>query len=226
MALCFLAIELLSFASSYLANLVGPAFLQSDPDGVFLLLIAHHTFLLILTLLVMKSFPLTRLTDWGVNFKKWKTSLLVIAVFAILFGLLEYSYMRGGTYSPGFPLTTSNKFGWQIFQYFFSGLGEEPLFRGLVIVLLLNVMRTTRLAVYQQHVFIVVVSTALFMFAHLDVDWLNLSISGFEFGQQTKAFQLGILYAIVFIHTKSLFAPIVLHGLSNGLTASIGFYVV
>ena len=130
------------------------------------------------------------------------------------------------SYTTEYPQTPLNTHGILVFQYFLSGMGEEPLFRGLVIVILLGRLTTTKLLVKHQYIVVICLSTLIFMYAHLSVDLLSMSITGFDFGQQTKALQIGALLAIVFIHTRSLFAPIVLHGLSNGITATIGFYVL
>ena len=134
--------------------------------------------------------------------------------------------MSGAAYQTDYPQTQINMLGMQVFQYLLSGVGEEPLFRGLVITVLLAGLSTTRLSTRLQYFTAIFVSTLLFMYAHISIDWLTMSISGFDFGQQTKALQLGVLFAVIFIHTRSLFAPIVLHGLSNGITATIGFYIV
>lgn len=222
----FIAVELIPRASSHLANLVGPALIPLDPDGVFAWISVHHLFQLALTILVMLIVFRGALSDWGFNFNKWRTSLVIIVVFAIGFGLMEYTYMSGRPYTTDFPQTQINEIGWQGFQYFLSGLGEEPLFRGLVIILLLSGLRSSKLTITKQNIIVVMLSTVLFMYAHLQFDWLSLSAPGYDFSQQTKALQLGVLYAVVFLHTRSLLAPIALHGLSNGISATIGFYII
>jgi len=230
MAIIFIviAVELLSLTAIYFANLVAPSFSEKHSSHVIAWLAIHHVILFSLTVSLMIAVFRMPLSEWGFNFNKWKTSLVIIFAFAFSFSVAEFFYMNGRPYTPdpSFPLTTKNMLYWQGFQYLLSGLGEEPLFRGFAIVLLSHGLQSTKLAMNHQQVLIVILSTLIFMLAHLDIDWLSLSVSGFNFSQQTKALQLGILYAIVFIHTRSLFAPIVLHGLSNGITATIGFYFV
>lgn len=212
-------------ASFSLTNNILRTTLEIDPDGVYAWLILHHLIQLGLTVLVMAFLFDLPLSTWGFNLSNWKKSLLIVIAFAVLFSLIQYAYVSGTTYSPGFPLTPANKIGWQVFQYFFSGLGEEPLFRAFVIVLLLCGLSSTTLPANWQNALAVGISTLAFMFAHLSVDWVSFSIIGFDFDQQMMALQLGVLYGVTFVYTRSLLAPIMLHGLSNGITSSLGMYL-
>lgn len=157
-----------------------------------------------------------------VDFSEWRLTIYRSTFFIII----KNRNLPSQSYTTEYPQTPLNTHGILVFQYFLSGMGEEPLFRGLVIVILLGRLTTTKLLVKHQYIVVICLSTLIFMYAHLSVDLLSMSITGFDFGQQTKALQIGALLAIVFIHTRSLFAPIVLHGLSNGITATIGFYVL
>lgn len=223
-----LAVELIPLVSFHTANLLDPllSLSQWDADGVFAWLGVHHLLQLLLSVVVMLVVFPRRLSAWGFNFHHWRTSLIIIVVFAVAFTILEYAYRVGQPYVTDFPQTHRNELGWQVFQYLISGLGEEPLFRGIVIVLLLAALSASSLSPGLHYLLAVVVSTGLFMYAHLDVNWWSMSAPGYDFGQQTKALQMGVLCGAAFIYTRSLFAPIVLHGLSNGITASLGFYVV
>jgi len=81
---------------------------------------------------------------------------------------------------------------------FLAALGEELLFRGVVLQLLLDGLKNNHLAV--------IISSILFSAMHLQF---------FGFLPRTV---LGILFGYVFIWTGSLWIPIILHFLFNGVT--------
>lgn len=221
-----LSVGTIPMVASGLTNVMAPTFSHLDEDGVFAWLMVHHVLLLGLTMLAIFVVDRGKLSEWGFNLQKLPTSLLIIAGFIPAFSLIEFMYMSGRPYVTDFPQNSFNNLGWQGFQYFFSGLGEEPLFRGFIIVLMLNSLRTSNLSIRTQQVVAIAVSTVLFMYAHLDVDWLTFSVTHYDFSQLTKALQFGIFLGVVFVYTQSLLAPIILHGLANGITATIGFYLV
>lgn len=69
-------------------------------------------------------------------------------------------------------------------------------------------------------------ATILFMMAHIHIDFTNFNVTHFDIGQQMNSLQLGIIYGLSFHYTKSLLAPIVMHGISNGIIYSIMFYAI
>lgn len=81
---------------------------------------------------------------------------------------------------------------------FLAALGEELLFRGVLLQLLLDGLKNSHLAV--------IISSILFSAMHLQF---------FGFLPRTV---LGILFGYVFIWTGSLWIPIILHFLFNGVT--------
>ena len=81
---------------------------------------------------------------------------------------------------------------------FLAALGEELLFRGVVLQLLLDGLKNSHLAV--------IISSIFFSAMHLQF---------FGFLPRTV---LGILFGYVFIWTGSLWIPIILHFLFNGIT--------
>jgi len=218
-----IAILLIPKLAIILTDIIYPFFQHFDPDESFLWITIHHVFQLIITIILMLALSRKiNLYQWGFNLKNKNISLLWIGIFLIVFGLLEYFRIRNSlprTFE--YPLTAKNKLGIQFFQYGLSGLCEEPLFRGFVMVYLAtNWNKIFKIGKLELPITILI-ATLLFMLAHLDIDIINLSVSGFDFGQQMKSLQLGILYGLAFHYTKSLLAPIVIHGLSNGLQFSI-----
>jgi len=211
--------------SGVIADFIYPFFKSFDPDEIFLWITIHHIFQLAFTIIVMLM--LSRKLDlkqWGFNFKNWDKSLMWIGVFLIIFGAQKYfGIMNRDAIQFDYPLTQTNKLGIQFFQYFLSGLAEEPLFRGLVMVFLAKNWSKIFKVFKVEFPITIVIATILFMIAHVQIDFGSLTVD-FDFGQQIASLQLGILYGLAFHYTKSLLAPIVLHGLFNGIPFTIMYY--
>ncbi|MEM7244991.1 MAG: CPBP family intramembrane glutamic endopeptidase [Acidobacteriota bacterium] len=216
---------LIPWLSLLLADLVHPPLAGLDPDGTFLWISLHHVAQLLLAIVAMVAIGPRDLRHWGFNLENWQQGLRWIAIFFLVFATLEGLRLWGKPLAdPGHPLTTRNVLGVQFFQYTLSGLGEEPLFRGLVMVWLTRhwgrVYRPLGIELPQSGL----IATLLFMIAHVVIDPLTLTVSGFDLGQQVKALQLGLLYAVAFHYTRSLLAPVVMHGLSNGVMVTLMFH--
>lgn len=231
LAIVFLAILLVPILGVILTEAVYPSVEQFDPDETFLWISIHHLIQLVLTIALcigvgqkQKANPLHM---WGFNLNKFKESCIWIAVFAVVWFAIEYFRIsRLTTINIPFPLSERNMVGVQFFQYVLSGLCEEPLFRGFVIVFLATHWSRTYKVAGVEISQAVLISVALFMIAHVEINYLELSISGFDFDQQMKSLQLGLLYGICFHYTQSLLAPIVIHGLSNGIQFSLMFMLL
>ncbi len=210
--------------SSQFTELIYPSVSEYDPDDVFLWITIHHTIQFVLTVATMLILARGSLSVWGFNLSRLWLSFAWIVGFVVVYGTIEYMNVSGGFQSRDFPLTQRNMLGIQGFQYFLSGTGEEPLFRGLMIVLFSAAIYRISAFNSAHNVLVVIISTMIFMAAHLNIRVSPFAIDGFDFDQQTKALQLGVLYAVIFVQTRSLLAPIVIHGLSNGLLFTMIFY--
>lgn len=223
-----LAILIIPKASMLLTSSIYPSLQYLDPDQTFLFKTIHHLFQLSLTICLM--LVLTKregLSQWGFNLRNVHQSMRWIGTFAIIFGGIEYFRITNAKLPEyDFELNQRNKIGIQSFQYLLSGLCEEPLFRGFVMIFLSKHWKKVYKFLQTEIPVTAIIATFLFMLAHLDIDLTNLSITGFDFDQQMKSLQLGVIYALGFHYTKSLLAPIIIHGLSNGLMYSIAFYLV
>ena len=88
------------------------------------------------------------------------------------------------------------------------GIFEEILFRGVIVTILMGVFSKFRT---------VVISAIIFGGIHL----LNLANPGYStvwvLAQATWAFGLGLMYAYLFITTRTIWPPIVIHYFINGM---------
>lgn len=219
------AVLLIPRISALGANLIDPFSAGIDPNGSFSWLVIHHAIQLTLTIMLMLVLSNGQLSLWGFNFDRWKTSLMFIVGLVMVFGAAEYFRISsGGSSAFDAPRVAPDMLGVQGFQYIMSGLGEEPLFRAFIIVFLARVIpQIIRLGELEIPA-TVLVATGLFMFAHIQIDYAQFAIVHADLGQQLKALQFGLLYGIAFHYTRSLLAPIVMHGISNGLPMSIELY--
>ena len=142
------------------------------------------------------------LGQWGFNLRNKGVSVQWIAIFLVVFATIEFIRIKGSLpIDFDYPLTIRNKNGIQFFQYLLSGLGEEPLFRGFVMVFLAKNWNKVFTIGKCEFPITIIIATLLFMIAHLHIDIANMDISGFKMDQQLKSMQLGILYGLAFHYT-------------------------
>ena len=128
------------YPARFVTNLVWPLVSAFDPEKVFLPETIRYVFQLAITGLVMRFVFRVGLRQWGFNLNKWRESLRLFGGFALVttgwFILTKLPNITSGTApSYDFPLTAANMVGYLGFQLM-AGVGEEPLFRGLVMIVI------------------------------------------------------------------------------------------
>ena len=218
----FIVINVIPILSGVIANLFKSSLSSIDPDSVFFWVTIHHISQLVLTIILMKLFIHTNLSMWGFNLNQFQSSLRIFASFCLIYliPVFLYNVLPNLIFAtiPNFnySLNPRNVVGTLGFQFLLSGFGEEPLFRGFVMTFLSQSWKGD-VRVGNIHFPIVGIwATLFFMFAHANINYTTLSIH-ISFWQQIWALGLGLYYAAVFDKTKSLLAPILSHGYSNGI---------
>jgi membrane protease YdiL (CAAX protease family) len=229
----FVAIELIPYISAQLTNSLNSIIQYYDKDGVFLWISFHHIFQLLLTILAMKFYFGSRLTDWGFNLNEIKKAPKIIALFVFFYLIIEiagtlFFYMLGGSKEPtfGYPQTFQNIIGYYSFQAFLSGTCEEPLFRGFVITVLVLSWKGKIKLGKTEFTTAGIIAAFLFAFAHISFSIFPFQIYQLYVLQLITAFGLGLLYAVIFQKTKSLLIPILLHNLSNVIAISMPYMLL
>lgn len=155
----------------------------------------------------------SRLSEIGLAFRQIKHSLVVLgwtclvvcpAIFLGLWLLKSY-----GLNLPLRPILPRNQewVSWILYQFMYVAVAEEVFFRGYVqgnILRLINIV--VRGQCRLQGWISIVLSAACFAVAHITVAGQIISV---------LTFVPGLLFGWLFIRTKSLFAPILFHGLAN-----------
>ena len=227
-AVVLLAVPIIPRFARVVTDLVWPLVSAIDPERVFLWISIHHVLQLVFTVLVMKLVFRMNLRDWGFNLNKLPESLRIFGWFALVYlGIVVLrrlpELIAGTAPSYDYPLTAENMAGVLGFQLLLSGTGEEPLFRGMVMIVLSKYWRGTYRIGSVEIPTAGIVATILFMLAHIGFTISPFSITHFSLSQQVTALGLGLYYAIVFHRTGSLVGPIISHGYSNGILFVIGY---
>jgi membrane protease YdiL (CAAX protease family) len=221
--MAFLAMLVIPQLDGRLATWLSPSLAPLDPDNVFVWLTLHHVSQFFLTLGVMWLWSGDSLRNWGFNLGEARVSLRCVGWFALFctLGALAIEILpRLFSHRPpnlGFPINAPNVAAKLVFHYLLSGSGEEPLFRGLIMVILLKSWTgEVKLGKVRMPV-AGLWATLLFMLAHVNYTLVPLRITHFSLFQQMLALGYGLFYAALFYRTGSLLGPILAHGLSNGI---------
>ena len=112
-----------------------------------------------------------------------------------------------------------------IFQAIFPGIGEEILFRGLI----LNLLAQWVFPRYKQHkasqIGMVVLSSFYFAAAHIYFQIAPFALTHFDPLQIMTALSCGATYAMMFLKTKSLLTPFLAHNFANTTTTICGYLI-
>ncbi len=102
---------------------------------------------------------------------------------------------------------SQNWLAWLLYQFLYVATAEEVFFRGYVQANITRLLgQATRLSGPGQQRVAIVVSAACFALAHVAIQGQIISL---------LVFLPGLLLAWLFVRTRSLFAPILFHGLAN-----------
>ncbi len=145
------------------------------------------------------------LLDVGLNSNKMLKYIAIGAVIAIPTGYIEYLILKP---APSFPNFAFKNLAIDIvYMTFFVGLGEELLFRGIIM----NDLK--RLFTWKSAILI-----QGFLFGVMHMTWRSVP----ELGFTTAA---GVLLGYFYYRTGSLMGPIALHGVNNVVLVGVMPYL-
>jgi uncharacterized protein len=221
------AVVLLTLLMPHLAGriavAIGPWLSSFDPENAFAWISVHHLVQLVATIGLIWLWSGSSLRPWGFNLNEVRTSLKWFGWFALFFslGMLLFGILPMLVFhrlpTVSFNLNPRNVAGALGFYYLLSGLGEEPLFRGFVMTVLLvcwtREFKVGRLIMPVAGLW----ATLIFMLAHINFTLSPFRITQFLPQQQLFCLGLGLYYALAFYRTRSLLCPVLAHGFSNGI---------
>jgi membrane protease YdiL (CAAX protease family) len=214
---------LLPILAGKIAWSIGPSLSSFDPENAFAWLWVHHLGQLLATIGLMWLWSSGSLRHWGFNLNEARTSLKWFGWFTLFctLGMLVFGIVPMVLYHHfpdlSFSLNPRNVAGALGFYYLLSGSGEEPLFRGFVMTVLLvcwtRELKVGKLVMPAAGLW----ATLIFMLAHINFTLFPFRITHFSPQQQLFCIGLGLYYALVFYRTRSLLCPVLAHGFSNGI---------
>lgn len=105
-----------------------------------------------------------------------------------------------------------------------AGIGEEPLFRGFIIALLVPIAEYVRVGKVKIPL-VAIASGLLFALAHIEYQVMPFRIVYIGVVQLCITFILGFFWSIMFLKTKSLLGPIIAHMCANFIQIMAGYVV-
>ena len=180
------------------------------------LLMIHHTIEFVLVFIPTFIIHRLKKLDFGYHFKEIKKAMLFLAIssgFGALISII--SVIDGARYS--FSLSSL------VFQLFFSGLGEEILYRSLPLVLFTLAYgndTTIKIGKKISIDFGIIVSALFFSLAHISFQFGYSGIS-FSYLQLFCSFVCGIIFGYAYKKTNSIWICMGLHGIYNLIVVSI-----
>lgn len=176
----------------------------------------------------------TSITDMGFNFNNVKSTFRMLRWFVPIWLLpVAMFYVIGLNYIAGFDAYISHyyvadKLAMQkdfIIGCLLAGIGEEPLFRGFIISSLVPAVFGYVRAEKVRSPLVAIVSGLLFALAHIKYQIMPFRIIYIDGIQLGITFILGIVWAAMFLKTKSLLGPVIAHTCANTIQIMSGYIV-
>ena len=190
----------------------------------------HHTVQMLLALLVMiLPFWKKGLSEWGFNNISKKENKEIILKFTLGFlvfftlGKTFYLWLSGWPKALDFDPNRFNVWSRILFRLVMPGLSEEILFRGLVIgILMISIKSFIKIGKIEIPT-AGIIAAVIFAIAHVGINFMPFQIVYYNVGQLIAAFVFGVFYSIIFVKTKSLLAPIIIHNVIDGVGTTIDY---
>lgn len=220
----------------FIAELINYSFILNDPMRQLVYLSVTYVLQFALSVAAIRLFVAKRLTDAGFNLHHKAESVKSIGRFMLIWtGILVVFYAAALTLMPSFLdylksfcppdvlYGVKNVVGGSIL----TGLGEEPLFRGFVLLLLakhwqgdirIGKLRLTHASL---------LTGFIFMTAHIGYVFVpRFEVVHFDALQLVYTFVLGVTWSHMLEKTKSLLAPAVSHIWANFIQYAIAYVTV
>jgi len=212
-----------ALAFKLVTSYLTPAQLEAMP---WLAGYASETGFLIGALICIGFLSKGRFGEFGLRLPRGKSYLKTAFLCGVFFGLLmivvDYLPKLIAHVPPEVvPLTRRSITGQLVFEGIFPGVGEEVLFRGLLVTYLSSrISGRIRFLGFDMHIAGVLIAL-MFALAHMSNFWSRPFLQAL--GQQVYAFSFGVFYAYWYEKSGSLAAAIVGHNVGNFVESVIEF---
>jgi membrane protease YdiL (CAAX protease family) len=222
--------------AKYIADSFQSFTLQTGPLGYFLGALIHRGVQFVLVLILLKLLFRDRISSLGFNFNNKKLSLKIIAYVSVLWPIIILAFfILSINCMDGFSSYLSNKYpssgSWLIASLsrdalLLDSFAEEILYRSFVILALVRYWSGTVIIKNWSVSHATLLSVPIFMAAHISLTMFPIKVISYDPIQLVLTLFTGLLFAVSFEKTKSLFAPIVLHGYTNFIITAAGYLTV
>jgi membrane protease YdiL (CAAX protease family) len=152
----------------------------------------------------------------------WTVVVVVFYTLSLIFVPPFEDYLKGFC-PPDVLYGVKNVVGGSVL----AGLGEEPLFRGFVVLMLAKQWDGGFRIGKRTISYVSLLSGFIFMTAHIGYVFVpHFEIVRIDPLQLTYTFILGVFWSAVFERTKSLLAPVAAHIWANFIQYALGYAVV
>lgn len=215
-----------------LAYMLYPFYKIVDPDDVFMYLVLHHIFQAIIFLtmiwIAVKLFHL-KMRDFGFNLNDYKVSIKYTMIFCTIWAFIQFSaayimIKNGSVFGMGFKINHRNIIGYFLFEVLLSGTSEELFFRGFVITVLLILLKNYYKKNSSLYITVILLSIINFMIGHIEYQIFPPRITYINGLQQLTVIISAVVYGVIFLKTKSLLGPILMHNILNGIITLSGLF--
>lgn len=173
-------------------------------------------------------------SDMGFNFKNFNETIRELRRFIIIwfplviaFYFISLKFVSGfSTYISSYYIKDSKMLLIDfIIGCLLAGIGEEPLFRGLIVIVLSSVItKEINIGKFKLPI-TAILSGIFFMIAHIVYEISPFRVVRIDYLQLFITFCLGTVWATLFIRTKSLIGPILAHSYANTIQIMSGYFV-
>lgn len=174
-------------------------------------LMIHHFYMFILVFIPTLILHLRGKLDFGYHISKIKLGLIFLGIATIVILIVTLIKCINGMVSD-FAIDTL------IFQFLFSGLGEEIIYRSIPIVVFVIAFRGDTSIIIKNKIdidFGIILSAILFAFAHVSIKILPEFSIIYNWEQLIYCLFFGIVAGYCYKKTNNIWMCMLIHGVSN-----------
>lgn len=204
------------------ADYLNPFFTSIDPDKKFMEGIVHHIVQALVPFFLILLWKKEFFEGWGFTLGNKTLGLKWVGWFTLIWiliyvGINTFNHFANNVPEVYYDVTnTRNLLGELFFRGFIVGPSEEILFRSFPIILLLTAGFTNKTDIFGFEITSAgIIAAVLFALAHIGFNFYPFEVYQFNIVQVVTALGFGLLYAIVFHQTKSIYYPMIIHSISD-----------
>lgn len=231
--LIFLSIQVMNLFLIHTGSMLEE-YLSGSTNPRFMVGVYQQMFQASLGILLFRLFFGKGISEMGINTKSQDISFRYFGFFALAWVSIMILYVS--IVHAWFPMAWESMTTLELpqsktiaatllFQSFFPGFGEEVLFRGLIVSVLIAWVFPRYQESRSSKMGVVIISSLYFATAHIYFSLEPFRLMHLDYLQLAVALGCGAFYAVAFLKTKSLLAPFLAHNFSNTTSTIFGYII-